>query len=241
MADIGVNVTQAFKERDMNQLKLLSLPYGVFDQSLESSNQERKPYYRRKVVIREAPGDNKDHARIYVKGAPEEVIELCTHIMTERGEQREMREDDKANILNHVVSMDMAKMGLKPISYAFKEIECKEIQKLVDKTNGVESEEFRWYVEEKLIYLATFGLEDQLREGLQDSIDYLRNSKGPGDGDQKKAITIRILTGDHIETAKRVAIDCGLFDEDDLQRGCYTGEQFIDSIGPYLKEWDYKE
>ena len=38
-------------------------------------------------------------------------------------------------------------------------------QKRID-DYGAESEDFRWCVEEKLIYLATFGLEDQLREGL---------------------------------------------------------------------------
>lgn len=115
LADIGVDVTQAFKERDSEQVKLLSLDCGSFDQSPESSNQDRKQHYRRKVVIREAPakkncdvqrdaGKKKELARIYVKGAPEEVIELCSQMMTERGEQREMREDDKATILNHVVS-----------------------------------------------------------------------------------------------------------------------------------------
>ena len=99
----------------------------------------------------------------------------------------------------------------------------------------MEADDFRWYLEEKLTYLATFGLADELRDGLQDSIDYLRNK----DGDPKKAITIRVLTGDHIETAKKVTKDCGLFTEEELKKGCYTGETFIEAIGPFLKEWDF--
>ena len=45
-----------------------------------------------------------DQARIYVKGAPEEVVDLCTSILTKVGTEREMRKEDKNALLNLVVS-----------------------------------------------------------------------------------------------------------------------------------------
>ena len=55
-------------------------------------------------------------------------------------------------------------------------------------------------------------------------------------------VNVRILTGDHLDTAKYVGLRTGIIqaDEVDLEGIAVTGEQFRESIGGYDKVWDVK-
>ena len=68
----------------------------------------------------------------------------------------------------------MAQDGLKCISYAFKEIQMSDLEQLTS-TYDVESEEFRNELENDLIYLATFGMDDPLRPDIEESIQFIRH------------------------------------------------------------------
>lgn len=48
------------------------------------------------------------------------------------------------------------------------------------------------------------------------------------------------MTGDHIETAKCVALQCGIVKDSEINQPgiCMTGQEFIEAIGPYEREWD---
>jgi magnesium-transporting ATPase (P-type) len=48
------------------------------------------------------------------------------------------------------------------------------------------------------------------------------------------------LTGDHIETAKYVALECGIVQEDEVNKPgvCMTGDDFMEAIGGYNRIWD---
>lgn len=50
-------------------------------------------------------------------------------------------------------------------------------------------------VEEDLTFVAAFGLQDNLREGVSDSIRKLENAR----------IQVRMISGDNLETAKHCA------------------------------------
>lgn len=53
----------------------------------------------------------------------------------------------------------------KVLSFAFKEIERREFEDLLARCNNdVENQDFRNYIESKLIYIGTFGLYDELRQ-----------------------------------------------------------------------------
>jgi len=67
----------------------------------------------------------------------------------------------------------MAMEGLKTLSYAFKEIRKDDLEQLMQ-TYNLESEEFRTELENDLIYLSTFGLNDPLRLNIHESIQYIR-------------------------------------------------------------------
>lgn len=78
-----------------------------------------------------------------------------------------------------------------------------------------ESADFRAELEKDLIYLSTFGLEDPLNEGIQDSVDYIAHGhpdlKHNADNN-KKNVNIRMVSGDHINTAMAVAYQAGILD-----------------------------
>ena len=129
--------------------------------------------------------------------------------------------------------------------------------------NNIESEEFRNQLEHELIYLGTFGLEDPIRGvvdeeeqedredqtldelSVKDAIQLIRygtilsekvnRSKGA-----KNQVNIRMITGDHIETALYVAKKVGIISEEESNlEGIYmTGQQFRQAIGGYQKVWD---
>jgi P-type E1-E2 ATPase len=59
-----------------------------------------------------------------------------------------------------------------------------------------------------MIYLTTFGMKDQLRDVVYSCIkDHIRNEGG---------INVTMVSGDHLETAKAVALKAGILDEDDM-------------------------
>ena len=113
------------------------------------------------VVIRRVANDP-TQARIYVKGAPEYIINLCSDTYDFQPNLKELDEDEKFRILSDVVTDQMAATGLKVLSYAFKEVPYDDIIDMM-RSQDIESEEFRNQVEQGLVYLGTFGLEDPIR------------------------------------------------------------------------------
>jgi len=109
----------------------------------------------------------------------------------------------------------------------------------------IESEDFREYIQSKLVYLGTFGLEDSVREDVDKSIQLIKYGTLLGDNvDRKKGaknqVNIRMITGDHMETALHVALAVGIITEEERNiKGIFmTGDQFRAAIGPYEKRWD---
>ena len=80
----------------------------------------------------------------------------------------------------------MASNGLKVISYAFKEINYSTMEELMQ-TFPVESNEFRENLESDLIYLGTFGLYDEVREGMKEQINLIKYGQRSRNEDPKSA------------------------------------------------------
>jgi len=76
----------------------------------------------------------------------------------------------------------------------------------------------------KLVWIGAFGLKDPLRTGVFKSIQYARDSSGLG---------IKLVSGDHKNTAKAVAIQSGILRPEHGDNGKFsimTGEQFRKSL-----------
>ena len=93
------------------------------------------------IVVRKVANDP-TQARVYIKGAPEYVIPICTETIDEDMQQIELGEDDNYHILEDVVSGGMARHGYKTLSYAYKQIPLDDLQTLMEQYH-IESEEFR--------------------------------------------------------------------------------------------------
>jgi len=110
----------------------------------------------------------------------------------------------------------MARKGLKVLSYAYKDISYEQYENIKNTKdndgmviqNYIESPEFRAQMEQNLTYVGTFGLEDPLRDNIESSVNLIKFGVHETDLDKDRSyqVNIRMMTGDHMETAKYVAI-----------------------------------
>ena len=101
--------------------------------------------------------------------------------------------------------------GLKTLSYAYRDIPIEDFEQMKENYPDPESMDFRFELESDLIYLGTFGLNDPLRDGIYDSISYIKfGTTDVMDQVDSNQVNIRMVTGDHIETAKAVALQTGI-------------------------------
>ena len=127
LIDNGEDIQNLFISRNRLMEKIVQLPFC----------QTRK----RMIVVRKVANDP-TQARVYIKGAPEYVIPICTETIDEDMQQIELGEDDNYRILEDVVSGGMARHGYKTLSYAYKQIPLDDLQTLMEQYH-IESEEFR--------------------------------------------------------------------------------------------------
>lgn len=126
---------------------------------------------KRKTVVRQIPG-SKTTCRVYVKGAPEYLFQLCNQTLNHKVEQVDFHNKDE--LLEEVVGKTMAGENcLKVLTYAFKEISLESFNELMH-TYSCESAEFRSELETDLIYLGTFGVEDPLIDDIHCSVQLIR-------------------------------------------------------------------
>lgn len=67
----------------------------------------------------------------------------------------------------------MAKQGLRTFMYAYKEMRFEDFGEIMVNHNDFKTMEDRKVLEEDLVFVIAFGLEDQLREGVEDAIKSL--------------------------------------------------------------------
>ena len=104
-----------------------------------------------------------------------------------------------------------------------------------------DSDEYREIFESQLFYLGTFGLEDPVREDINIPIHYIKY--GHMDMTQiepREEVVIKMITGDHIETAKSIAVAAGIVSENNIEDEgvAMTGEDFRAAIGNYKVLWN---
>lgn len=95
-----------------------------------------------------------------------------------------------------------------------------DFQQLKEQYNNFNSEEDRNVLEKDLTFIGLFALHDPIREKVLRSVQYA--SRGQ--------ITTRLVSGDHIETAKAVAVQAGIMD-DPSKYTALTGEEFRAIVG----------
>ncbi|XP_074499536.1 plasma membrane calcium-transporting ATPase 2 isoform X10 [Sebastes fasciatus] len=135
--------------------------------------------------------------RMYSKGASEIVLKKCSHILSEVGEVRVFRPRDKDEMVKKVIE-PMACDGLRTICVAYRDFSS-DPEPSWDEENNILND---------LTAICVVGIEDPVRPEVPDAILKC----------QRAGITVRMVTGDNINTARAIAIKCGII---------HPGEDFI--------------
>lgn len=131
--------------------------------------------------------DKKGHLNAYVKGAPDVILELCTHIYRE-GRIVQLSENTKQDILKQ--NSEMAKGALRVLALAYREIDSI----MPDEELSEEK------VEKQLVFLGLAGMIDPPRVSAIQAIQACRRA----------GIRTVMITGDHQLTAQAVGKELGL-------------------------------
>ncbi|XP_034440471.1 plasma membrane calcium-transporting ATPase 1-like isoform X2 [Hippoglossus hippoglossus] len=147
--------------------------------------------------------------RMYSKGASEIVLRKCSRILDTQGQPRIFKPKDRDEMVRKVIE-PMACDGLRTICVAFRDFPA-------------EGGEPNWEIENdilnELTCIAVVGIEDPVRHEVPEAIAKC----------QRAGITVRMVTGDNINTARAIATKCGILlpGEDFL---CMEGKEFNQQI-----------
>ncbi|KAM5315182.1 plasma membrane calcium-transporting ATPase 2 isoform 1-T3 [Glossophaga mutica] len=146
--------------------------------------------------------------RMYSKGASEIVLKKCCKILNAAGEPRVFRPRDRDDMVKKVIE-PMACDGLRTICVAFRDFPGSP-EPDWDNENDILND---------LTCICVVGIEDPVRPEVPEAIRKC----------QRAGITVRMVTGDNINTARAIAIKCGIIHpgEDFL---CLEGKEFNQRI-----------
>lgn len=151
------------------------------------------------TVIRKPEGG----FRMFSKGASEIMLRRCDRILNKEGEIKMFRSKDRDNMVRTVIE-PMASEGLRTICLAYRDFDDTE------PSWDIESE-----ILTSLICIAVVGIEDPVRPEVPNAIAKCKQA----------GITVRMVTGDNVNTARAIATKCGILTpKDDFL--CLEGKEF---------------
>nr|XP_033776998.1 plasma membrane calcium-transporting ATPase 3 isoform X3 [Geotrypetes seraphini] len=142
--------------------------------------------------------------RLYSKGASEILLKKCSNTLSSSGELHVFRPRDRDEMVKKVIE-PMACDGLRTICIAYRDFPA------VPEPDWENENE----VVGDLTCIAVVGIEDPVRPEVPEAIRKC----------QRAGITVRMVTGDNINTARAIAAKCGIIQpgEDFL---CLEGKEF---------------
>jgi len=160
---------------------------------------------------------HKAGSRLFVKGASEIILGMCDSYLDPTGKEKPLTAEDKEHMKSKVIE-NLAAEGLRTLSIAYKDL---------DETK----EEWESPPEDKLILIGIVGIQDPVRKEVPPAIQRCKTA----------GITVRMVTGDNILTATRIAKDCGIL-EDGVDATVMEGPAFralsdeqLDKVIPKLR------
>ncbi|CAK60404.1 unnamed protein product (macronuclear) [Paramecium tetraurelia] len=150
--------------------------------------------------------------RLYIKGASEIIVQSLTHMHTYDDQKLKLGVKDIQEI-ERIISQ-MAKQSLRIICVAYLDLRGDEdLQKMNGKVYDIETQD--------LTFLGLFGIMDNLREGVKDAVTKCKQA----------GIKVRMVTGDNSETARAIAMNCGIIEQGDGQAIVIEGAEFMKEVG----------
>lgn len=188
-------------------------------------------------------GENK--YRLYIKGAPERVLNYCSEIRAKGGVVESITKH-KEDVLQQQEKYAMNSYRTLAIGYKDFTAEKTDFE-------GKEGLELFEKFFDNIVLLALFGIADAPRDGVHEAI---RNC-------HKAGVLVRMVTGDNIKTAVSIANDVGILDNSELKAArerikrqetgeksdpyctekyiALVGNEFRELSGGYLKIEDGKD
>ena len=173
-------------------LVTLAKKAGLDVEKIEAESPELKEFpfdsvRKRMSSVRKYDGE----LTVFVKGAPESVLEKCTKIWQFDGTIRDLNDADKTKIKSQ--NDALACRAMRNLAYAYKNID-----------NSIDYKQHNPdVVEGDLIYMGMVSIIDPIREEVADAMVAARDAN----------IKVSIVTGDYALTAKAIAIRAKLADK----------------------------
>ncbi|KAG4961693.1 hypothetical protein JHK87_038326 [Glycine soja] len=146
---------------------------------------------------------------IHWKGAAEIVLGKCTQYLDSDGHLKSI-EEEKVFFKNAIE--DMAAQSLRCVAIAYRSYD-------LDKIPSNEEELDQWCLpEHELVLLAIVGIKDPCRPGVKDAVKVCTEA----------GVKVRMVTGDNLQTAKAIALECGILmsTEDAVEPNIIEGKTF---------------
>lgn len=163
-----------------------------------------------------------------MKGAPEEVIRHC-HNRLIQGQETQI---DQHDCLKNVDAM--AAQPLRVLTFAYVQMSFSDWERYEHSDRSPEQivEELVNSQQLPFCYIGSFGLRDTLRPRVQSCVQYARDHARLG---------VRLVSGDHLETAKMVALKAGILkpEESGKPYAVMEAEQFrqlVEGIDQFIDE-----
>nr|XP_034836749.1 plasma membrane calcium-transporting ATPase 3 isoform X4 [Maniola hyperantus] len=142
--------------------------------------------------------------RLYTKGASEIVLKKCAFIYGHEGRLEKFTRDMQDRLVRQVIE-PMACDGLRTISVAYRDF----VPGKADINQVHIDQEPNWDDEDNIVNnltcLCVVGIEDPVRPEVPEAIRKC----------QKAGITVRMVTGDNVNTARSIAVKCGILKPSD--------------------------
>ncbi|KAI3974506.1 hypothetical protein MKX01_017999 [Papaver californicum] len=147
---------------------------------------------------------------IHWKGAAEIVLSSCTEYLDADGSCKRM-DESMVKFYKDAIS-EMATNSLRCVAFAYRSYEIEKVPKGEDSLA-------EWVIpEDELVLLAIVGLKDPCRPGVREAVELCT----------KAGVKVRMVTGDNLQTAKAIALECGILasDADATEPTLIEGKRF---------------
>ncbi|XP_030971545.1 calcium-transporting ATPase 9, plasma membrane-type-like [Quercus lobata] len=152
---------------------------------------------------------NDSEVHIHWKGAAEIVLSACTGYLDSNGCLQSIEEEKE--FFKEAIN-DMSVRSLRCVAIAYRSYE-------LDKVPTDEENLAQWALpEDDLVLLAIVGIKDPCRPSVKDAVNVC----------QKAGVKVRMVTGDNLQTAKAIALECGILTstEDSTEHNIIEGRVF---------------
>ncbi|KAI3937315.1 hypothetical protein MKW98_001886 [Papaver atlanticum] len=140
---------------------------------------------------------NSNIVHVHWKGAAEMILAMCSSNYGSTGVTQVMGEGERMKL--EEIIKNMADQSLRCIAFAYGQFQEEDLEKNDGEAAGQKLKE------DGLTLLGLVGLKDPCRPGVRKAVEACKNA----------GVSIKMITGDNIFTARAIATECGILDPSD--------------------------